>query len=361
MTNTDLQTSVPDDASRLLALVARGSRVTFQTFDDNDKRKDKRLSKVLDGALVRHAQGLSRLNDRGAGVFFMVNEGDGRGRSARNVIKVRAVFLDLDGAPLGPVLDGPLKPHAIVQSSSERYHCYWLVDSLPLDEFRAIQQRIAARFHGDAKVIDLCRVMRLPGYRHQKGAPFLSRIESIDDRPPYSANEVRQAFADKPRLVLAESIPKGERNVTLFALARGLVNKGLDANAVNKRIQKINAERCEPPLCAKEVDDLVASAVSHGSSGFTVLPDPMLDSDAYRGLSHAARTILVGAYRRYNGSNDGNISLPFEDFAGYGFSNKTFYEHRRRLVKAGLLRVVSKANFSREGKRPDLFALGIKP
>jgi hypothetical protein len=56
MTNTDLQTSVPDDASRLLALVARGSRVTFQTFDDNDKRKDKRLSKVLDGALVRPAQ-----------------------------------------------------------------------------------------------------------------------------------------------------------------------------------------------------------------------------------------------------------------------------------------------------------------
>jgi hypothetical protein len=37
----------------------------------------------------------------------MVNRGDLRGRKAENVVAVRAVFLDLDGSPLDPVLTAP--------------------------------------------------------------------------------------------------------------------------------------------------------------------------------------------------------------------------------------------------------------
>src|SRR5688572_22966894 len=43
--------------------------VTFQTFDDNDKRKAAPLAKVLHGSLDQHAAALAALNQRGAGVF----------------------------------------------------------------------------------------------------------------------------------------------------------------------------------------------------------------------------------------------------------------------------------------------------
>jgi hypothetical protein len=43
------------------------------------------------------------LNREGAGVFVTVNETDLKGRTAKNITSVRAVFVDLDGAPLEPV------------------------------------------------------------------------------------------------------------------------------------------------------------------------------------------------------------------------------------------------------------------
>jgi putative DNA primase/helicase len=76
---------------------------TFQTFDDNAERKDKSLARIFNGTLDEHAAELTRLQQRGAGVFVTVNETDGKGRKRENIAKVRAFFLDLDGAPLEPV------------------------------------------------------------------------------------------------------------------------------------------------------------------------------------------------------------------------------------------------------------------
>jgi hypothetical protein len=104
------------DGGRLLAAVAGDSRITFQTFDDTGRGR-KKLARVFHGTLAEHAAALAELNRIGASVNFMVNEGDGRGRTKHNVTTVRAIFVDLDGAPLEPVLTGPLRPHATVQSS----------------------------------------------------------------------------------------------------------------------------------------------------------------------------------------------------------------------------------------------------
>ena len=56
-------------------------------------------------------------NGNGAAVWVMVNAGDGKGRRAENVTRVRAVFADLDGAPLQPVMACELEPHCVVESS----------------------------------------------------------------------------------------------------------------------------------------------------------------------------------------------------------------------------------------------------
>lgn len=154
---------------------------TFQTFDDK-KGKNPSLARVFHGTLEQHAPALCRLNAQGAGIFVMVNEGNGvvrdgakTCRTNANVIRVRSLFVDLDGAPLAPVL-AALQPDIVVESSPERWHAYWLTHDCPLTEFRVRQQQIAGKFAGDPKVIDLPRVMRLPGFFHQKEEPFMTRM-----------------------------------------------------------------------------------------------------------------------------------------------------------------------------------------
>ena len=167
-----------------LGQLDRNDIFTFQTFDDNkaDKGKFDPLAKVLHGTLDQHHASLKHLQQQGAGVFVMVNRGDGlvhpgnkTCRRSKNVTAIRSLFVDLDGSPIAPVLKA-LQPDIVVESSPDRWHAYWLTDDCPLDEFRKRQRQIAEKFAGDPKVIDLPRVMRLPGFFHQKATPFMTRL-----------------------------------------------------------------------------------------------------------------------------------------------------------------------------------------
>jgi len=172
---------------------------TFQTFDDNESRKDKRLARTLHGTLDQHAATLARLNDQGAGVFVTINETDGSGRrKAENITRVRALWVDLDGAPLEPCREWE-EPHSITKSSPDRWHAYWLVDGLELDEFKPAQKRLIAAFKSDESVNDLPRVMRLPGFWHRKGEPFLVTQEPSSAFPvPHTAEQMRELLNDLP-------------------------------------------------------------------------------------------------------------------------------------------------------------------
>jgi hypothetical protein len=172
-------------ADRFLnALDPRGV-FTFQTF--SDRKEDKNGSfdpnaRVFHGTLAEHGQQLIELNQRGVGIFVMVNEGDGQKREGRktcrtksNVIAIRALFVDLDGTPLEPVREA-LEPDIIVESSPGKWHGYWLVNGVPLEDFEQRQKQLAAKFSGDPSVHDLPRVMRVPGFFHHKNEPFMSRL-----------------------------------------------------------------------------------------------------------------------------------------------------------------------------------------
>ena len=152
-------TLVPDlaEAKRFLCVMAGNEPITFQTFTDNktllEGSKKDPAAKVRHGSLAQHAELLTALQqERSAGVYWMVNRGDGSDRSTANVIGVRALFADLDGAPLEPVLEAGLEPHAVVESSPGRYHAYWLVEDCPLEKFKPLQKAIAARFGSGPKV-----------------------------------------------------------------------------------------------------------------------------------------------------------------------------------------------------------------
>ena len=173
-----------EEAISFLDLLEPNGQFTFQTFHDKkDAPQKSSLIRVLHGTLDEHSTTLVLLNQQGAGIFVMVNEGDGTVhagnktcRTAKNVIRVRAAFVDLDGAPLAPVLKAKVMPSIIVESSTGRWHAYWPVHDFPLDQFKPVQIALAAKFAGDPTVNDLCRVMRLPGFLHQKNEPFMTRL-----------------------------------------------------------------------------------------------------------------------------------------------------------------------------------------
>jgi putative DNA primase/helicase len=184
-----------DEAERFLRLLdAEAERWTFLTFDDDHERQDKRLVRVFHGTLVEHADELARLNERGAGVFVVMNETDFEGCATKNIQRVRALSLDLDGEPLEPVLANELRPHIVVESSPGRYHCYWSVgDGMP-GEFADVVRSIAKKFDGDPAVAMLTHTARVPGFLHMKAEPFQVRIKSYHVHASYSWDRVCEAF-----------------------------------------------------------------------------------------------------------------------------------------------------------------------
>jgi len=175
------QTASREEAECFLNQLDRAAHsFCFQTFDDS-KNKNRKLSRIFSGSLDDNFDNLAELNKAGAGVFITINAViPGKSRSTINIERVRAVFIDLDGAPLEPVLQFELAPNLIVESSPRRWHAYWLVSDCSLENFKDTQMALAEKFNGDKSVNDLPRVMRLPGFFHQKDPanPFMTRIYS---------------------------------------------------------------------------------------------------------------------------------------------------------------------------------------
>ena len=176
-----------------LRVLGADQEATFQTFPEANGATGR--PQILHGSLAQRYVELERLNLRaGHGIFVMVNEGDGRGRAARNVIRVRALFLDLDGAQLPSGSVAPIAPHVAVETSAEHYHLYWGVRDVPLERFGKLQAALARAFDGDPKVKDLPRVMRVAGFLHRKREPFLSRVIGANAGEPYALADLLEGL-----------------------------------------------------------------------------------------------------------------------------------------------------------------------
>jgi len=171
-------------AKRFLQILAQKNEpiFAFQTFADRQIENGSLLSKIFCGTFEQYQHELTELHQKGAGVFVAINCTDGKGRKTENITSVRAIFVDLDGSPLEPILSAPLAPHLIIESSPKRYHAYWVVEEMPRENFSFMQKQFIELFQADPKVHDLPRVMRLPGFYHQKGSPFLTRIIQINEQ-----------------------------------------------------------------------------------------------------------------------------------------------------------------------------------
>lgn len=201
---------------QLLKPKAKHEIFHFRSFDDKKERNRSDLKGNLSATLGNIEAKLRRRNSQGAGVFVVINEG---GQTTDKISKARAVFADTDGAPLEPLV-AALTPHMVVCSSPSKWHVYWLVDDdFQLEQFKPIQKAISEKYGTDPKVCDLPRVMRLPGFTHNKGKPFLVRLDEEylnPTLPRYSTEQIirglglREHLSGSKRSKIRNAGPRAE-------------------------------------------------------------------------------------------------------------------------------------------------------
>ena len=156
----------------------------YRTFDDvkvedGSKRYNGHLAGNMYGKIEDCVAGLAGYQRGGAGVFVTANRTDGEGAKAVNITSLRCVWIDDDTPRETFRTDFPIDPTAIVESSPGRYHYWWRkghVGKFELDVFKGVMKRLVQDWGHDKQACDIARVMRLPGFYHVKGEPFMSRI-----------------------------------------------------------------------------------------------------------------------------------------------------------------------------------------
>lgn len=174
---------------------------SFQTLYDKSpgddpetvEQKTKELTRQYHGTLEEYADRLVELNERGAGVFVCVNRTDGRGLLGKNVNRIRSFFIDDDTDHILPQ-DLDLEPSIVVRSKRGR-HFYWLMrNGVNKDSFGSAQKALARHFQTDEAISNLNRVMRVPGFFHNKEEPYLVKAEIVARDRAYELDELVEAF-----------------------------------------------------------------------------------------------------------------------------------------------------------------------
>lgn len=186
-----------DHAREFLACLGskdNSDRFTFQTYAEGEAKEADgswALNRILNGTFDEHKDELIELNRRGAGVFVNIARTDLQGRTHENVVSLRAAFVDSDTGQIS--LRGP-RPNILVNSARGQ-HAYWLLNpSQETDRFDDVQVSLARRFGTDEKVKSITRVMRLPGFYHQKGDPAIITLEHAVDECPDASDKYAYTY-----------------------------------------------------------------------------------------------------------------------------------------------------------------------
>ena len=289
-----------DEAERFVDLIAGepDPTMTWQIFDD--KKKHPEWAQIRHGRLSDEniRDWLADKNSQGCGVYVTVSRTDGNGRRRANITAARAAWADFDGEPLPE--SWPLEPDIITESSLGRFQVFWLTE--PDDNLNAasdLQARLAAFYNTDPSIIDPARVCRVPGFYHQKAAPFRSSIvKSIEPREARIDDISRRTSADveiahpcdyrassprastsrsatpeggwdnpadvtRARRYLLSAPPSidGERgNDVAFKTACRLIDFGISPETSLELMWEDWNERCEPPWTDEELDTIIHNA-----------------------------------------------------------------------------------------------------
>jgi len=176
----------------------------FQTFDDKKAadaipRREEGKPELTTEFQVLNLEKMVDLNRREAGVFFTPNAFSGS-RKADNCIGVNAWFVESDDLSKEEqwelINSSPLEPSLVIESGKS-LHVYFLADrqlSPEKNRFSKIGGGLVAFFAGDPGCQEINRVLRIPGFYHNKKEPFMIKIRRVDWGKRYTEEQMLRAF-----------------------------------------------------------------------------------------------------------------------------------------------------------------------
>lgn len=249
-----------NDTSRFLSVLGGSSAYWhFQMFDDA-KSGNKALAKQMyDTHDVLMNKMLVALNEAGAGVFVAVNEHEhNKGRTKKTTCKIRAIFADFDdpdtAADQVKEISSVLEPTMVVESSPNKYHVYYVLSgNLPVSEFTHWQKHLVKLYGSDPKCTDSSRVMRVPGFMHNKKDPHPVKLIECSGKK-YDLDDLVSAFY-------------GGRNNYLTSVAGRMRRDGLPSAEIAQKVGEVNA-LLRTPLDEDEIEQISSNMNNYA-------PDPV--------------------------------------------------------------------------------------
>ena len=224
---------------------------------------------------------LRHLNAQRHDLFLGVNpvRPGARGRTKSAIGEVLRVYLDIDDDGeraleriRADARAGKLPPPThVLRSSPGRYQVLWSVPRGALDHARAeaLTKGLAARYGADTQVIDVARVLRLPGYRNWKrgGAPCalvdstgrLAQVGEFPDDLPAPAPGVRTAAPGPGPASSAggDRSPSGRD----WAWVRGQLRAGRDPDALAAELAARRGDKPKPSAYARRTVERAAESL----------------------------------------------------------------------------------------------------
>lgn len=135
---------------------------------------------------------LQNLNKQGAGIFFAYN-GIKEKRLIENVTQINAWAMEVDNIPkedqYKKLIKCPLSPSIIVESANS-YHSYWLAKNGTIQNAKKINTALCQYFNSDPALKDISRLLRIPGFYHNKREPFLVKAILTDYENRFTEDEM---------------------------------------------------------------------------------------------------------------------------------------------------------------------------
>jgi hypothetical protein len=226
---------------------------------------------------------LRHLNAQKYEVYISMNtlkEGTHR-RTRDDVDQIRHLYLDFDEDGTAAVhkllqrTDVP-EPNYLINSSPDKWQVIWKIAGCGKDEAQEIERGLVGDTGADPAVVDIARVLRLPGfYNHKYSRPHMVEVESRSKqvsapehfprlRSDYVARDTKSIEREANRHPVGR-ITQSERD---WAHVRSKLRQGAPSEALIEELTVQRADKFNPEDYARRtVEKAVASLRDDAASG----------------------------------------------------------------------------------------------